>query len=284
MINISYCVKYRWNFREFNELPHLFERRLAPSYDSAEGYLKLFTKSPVIICLGQISVFLSGSILAVLLAFATINDSILLHVQLSNWNLLWYVGIFGGIFSAGRSLLPDDKSQRVTHRNLFKEMDAALTKVSLSTHYLPETWRGRGWEKSTQSQFTQMFQVKGQLFIMEILSVIFAPFVLMISLPRCADDICMFVQKIKTDVPGVGQVCGFASFDFNAFEDEMWFGREINNDPPSRLNSSVNNTRSRPRARQGKMEKSFFSFKVSVLFLSCIFLLCDLCVYSLLPM
>jgi hypothetical protein len=36
-----------------------------------------------------------GSLGAVLLVFAMINDSILLHVN--DWNLLWYVGVVGDI-------------------------------------------------------------------------------------------------------------------------------------------------------------------------------------------
>ena len=215
------------------------------------------------ICFGQVIVFLSGSILAVLLALATINDSILLHVQLSNWNLLWYVGIFGGIFSAGRSLLPDLELNRVAHRNLFQEMDQALAKVSLSTHYLPDRWRGRGWEKATQAQFSQMFQAKAQLFIQEVVCVIFTPFILMITLPKRADEICAFIQKVKIEVPGVGHVCGFASFDFNSFEDENWIGKEMNSDQSQRVAKNMSNMRARPKAKLGKMEKSFFSFKVS---------------------
>jgi len=81
--------------------------------------------------------------------------------------------------------------------------------------------------------------------------------VLIISLPKCANDICMFVQKVKVDVPGVGQVCGFSSFDFNAFEDENWIGREINN-TNNRTKMNLHTARARPKARQGKMEKKFF--------------------------
>ena len=91
----------KWNFREFNELPHIFERRLAPSHEAAKYYLNLFTPSPIMTCLGRITVFVSGSFLAVLLALGTINDSILLHVKLGPWNLFWYVGITGVCFSAG---------------------------------------------------------------------------------------------------------------------------------------------------------------------------------------
>ena len=196
-----------WTFREFNELPHAFERRMGPSYQASEDYLKLFTQSAAVTSLGRALVFVSGSLGAVLLAFAAVNDSILLHVKLGQWNLLWYVGILGVAFSVGKALLPDAKSQRPSTRNLFLEMDAALERVSTHTHYYPDVWQKRGWDARTYSAFSRLFQYKAKLFVSEIVSVVLAPIVLCISLPKCAESICSFVQKVKTEVPGVGDVC-----------------------------------------------------------------------------
>lgn len=154
-------------------------------------------------------------------------------------------------------------------------MDNALENVSLSTHYMPDIWRGRGWEQHTKDEFSLMFQYKAKLFFIEILSVIFAPFVLMISLPSCADELCKFVYEVKLDIPGVGDICGFSSFDFDKFEDENWHGMgenkrpndsysefKFNNRQSNFANNGFMECRKRPRARHGKIEKSFFHFKV----------------------
>jgi len=264
----------KWTFREFNELPHAFDRRLGPSYQASADYLKLFAQNAAVTSLGRGLVFVSGSLGAVLLALAAINDSILLHVKLGQWNLLWYVGILGVAYSIGKALLPDAKSQRPSTRNLFAEMDTALENVSTHTHYFPEVWQKRGWDSKTYSAFSSFFQYKAKLFATEILSVMLAPLVLCVSLPKCAEHICAVVQKVKTDIPGVGDVCGFSTFDFDAFEDESW-GREeapvsdaasqSSITPPARKRSPEVQMRldSRPKTRMGKMEKSFFSFKAN---------------------
>lgn len=268
--------------REFNELPHFFERRLGPSYESAENYLKLFTQNPIVTSLGRIMVFIGGSLGAVLLVFAAINDSILLHVKISDWNLLWYVGILGVVYSAGKSILPDPNVHPKYTRNLFADMDATLAQVTAHTHHYPESWKGSGWRRRTYKEFSKMFKYKTQLFVMEVVSVIMAPLVLCISLPKCAEQICEFVLTTKTEVPGAGDVCGFATFDFDSFQDENWEGRTMGTGSGDAfgarsnmtgsvmastfLTHSVETARSlhpRPKARQGKMEKSFFSFKAA---------------------
>ena len=128
--------------------------------------------------LGRGLVFVSGSLGAVLLALAAVNDSILLHVKLGHWNLLWYVGILGIVYSLGKALLPDAKSQRPSTRNLFSEMDMALEKVATHTHYFPDVWQKRGWDSKTYSAFSKLFQYKAKLFAGEIMSVMLAQLVL----------------------------------------------------------------------------------------------------------
>lgn len=265
----------KWTFREFNELPHAFERRLGPSYEAAEDYLKLFTKSPAVTSLGRALVFISGSLGAVLLAFAAVNDSILLHVKLGQWNLLWYVGILGITFSVGKGMLPDTGVHPPYIRNLFAEMDSALAKVAAHTHFYPDIWKGRGWDSLTQCAMSGMFQYKAKLFVSELLAVLFAPLILGISLPKCAEDICTFVQQTKVEVPGAGDVCGYSTFDFDTFEDESWEGRTIGI-KTAQISRSQDDLQSsatesfpkptvrlggRPKTQHGKLEKSFFTFK-----------------------
>lgn len=254
----------RWTFREFNELPHAFERRLEPSYQDAEDYLKLFIPSSWLNSLGRVLVFLSGSLGAVCVALAAVNDAILLHVKILNWNLLWYVGILGVAYSVGKGMLPDNSVIPKYHYNLFAEMDAALMKVSSHTHYHPEFWKNRGWDDIVKSAFSELFQYKLKLFLLEVTSIIVAPIILCHSLPQCAPRICAFIQKVKIEVPGAGDHCGFATFDFDLFHDESW---ESNDEmrAPTNMSSATGfatlNASHRPKAKMGKIEKSFFNFK-----------------------
>lgn len=246
----------RWNFREFNELTHSFERRMEPSYKSASAYLEMFSKpSPLSVAVGRILVFISGSLGTLLLVFAAINDAILLHVKVGNWNLLWYAGVLGASFSIGKALLPKSNNPYFAHsrRNMMNDMNVELEKVANHTHFLPDSWRGKGWDEKTKKEFSAMFAYKANHFALELASIIVAPIILFVSLPRCADEICKFVRVSKVEVSGVGDVVGFSTFDFDSFEDENWSGNE-QSDRVAAIND-------RPKTRNGKMEKSFFNFK-----------------------
>eukprot|EP00521_Asterionellopsis_glacialis_P014348 CAMPEP_0195303288 /NCGR_PEP_ID=MMETSP0707-20130614/32546_1 /TAXON_ID=33640 /ORGANISM="Asterionellopsis glacialis, Strain CCMP134" /LENGTH=1072 /DNA_ID=CAMNT_0040366791 /DNA_START=61 /DNA_END=3279 /DNA_ORIENTATION=- len=279
----EWSLSSKWIMREFNELPHIFERRLGPSYKAAEDYLKLFTQSAIMTSVGRIMAFIGGSLGVVLIALAAVNDSILLHVKIGDWNLLWYVGILGVLFSTGKSMLPDPTVHPSYTRNLFAEMDKALGQVATHTHHYPDIWKGRGWDERIYKEFGSMFKYKAQLFAMEIGSMVFAPLILCFSLPECAEHLCDFVMKIKREVPGAGDVCGYATFDFDTYQDENWEGRTMGvvrasetvqngNDPRDNdVESGVaadgtaelENSHGPPKARQGKMEKSFFGFKAA---------------------
>jgi len=55
-------------------------------------------------------VLVGGSLGAVLLVFAALNNAIFLHFKIGDWNLLvWYVGVLGIIYSTGKAMLPDPK-------------------------------------------------------------------------------------------------------------------------------------------------------------------------------
>lgn len=258
----------RWTFREFNELPHSFERRMEPSYQLAASYLEMFGRpSPFKVALGRILVFISGSLGTLLLAFAAMNDAILLHVKIGQWNLLWYAGVLGACFSVGKGMLPKQSSPHFGHarRNLISDMNAELEKLATHTHYLPDSWRGKAFEERTKRTFSTMFQFKANHFAMEVMSIVVAPLILCVSLPQCAEKLCNFVRDSKVEVPTVGDVVGYSTFDFDSFEDENWRGRS-NEDLSSRISirdddQGITRVNDRPKTRHGKMEKSFFNFK-----------------------
>lgn len=269
----------KWKFREFNELPHNFEKRLEPSYKAANDYLNLFGNNEILAAIGQTIVFMSGSLGATLLAFAAVNDAILLHVKIADWNLLWYAGVIGAAYSIGKAMVPGAEARRSSSRNLFEEMETALAKVSLHTHYYPDIWKGRGWDECTFRAFSSMFQFKAKLFAIEILSLVASPYILCVSLAKCAEPICEFVLEIRTEVAGAGDVCGYATFDFNKYHDEDHHiqPESYDRDPLAEtLTESILKTGNAsqaakrfpvPNAKNKKMERSYESFQVSLVFI-----------------
>jgi autophagy-related protein 9 len=284
----EWSLSAKWQFREFNELPHFFERRLAPSYDAAEAYVDLFGSNEFITALGRICVFIGGSFGALILAFAAMNDAIVLHVKIGDWNLLWYGGMFGLLYSAGKAMIPKAVAQPKSARNLYAEMDTALAQVAHHTHYYPEIWIQRGWDQTTYAAFSSMYQYKVRLFLNEIVSMILAPYILYVSLADCSESICELVLSCRAEMPGVGDVCGFATFDFSTFHDERTAitttpGHCSNPETPTNdpivamgqsLSESILQTGNvetsirqfpKPKARHGKMHKSLTTFQVRLL-------------------
>jgi autophagy-related protein 9 len=280
-----------WTFREFNELPHMFEQRLEPSYQAGTKYVGLFGTSEWVAAIGKLLVFLGGAVGGVLLMFGILNDAILLHVQLWGRNLLWYAGMAGIVYSVGKALLPTKEATPSVTRNLFQDMDTALKNVSQYTHYYPEHWKGRGWDAGVYNSFKRYFDTKVKLFLWEVAALVLAPYILFFKLSQCAPAICEFCLLSKARMAaGGGDVCGFSTFDFDTFGDEAWEGRTLGKSVMLRqeLPSESQNTthplagesltesimrtgnledatrlHPKPRSREGKMEKSFFTFQAA---------------------
>lgn len=80
----------QWRFREYNEVPHLLERRLHKAYPHATAYTRQCPR-PVLAVVARCAAYVSGAIVAVLLLFTLLDESILLYVRLWDRNLLWCV-------------------------------------------------------------------------------------------------------------------------------------------------------------------------------------------------
>ena len=291
-----------WQFREFNELPHAFERRMEPSYKAGSEYCKLFGTSEYLAAIGRLLVFFGGAIGGIIfLLGVVVNDALLLHVQLWGRNLVWYAGIAGITYSIGKALEQTKEATPSASRNIFEDMDTALKNVSQHTHYHPEHWKGRGWDSKVYSSFKTLFDSEVKLFFHELSALVLTPYILYFRLSEKASDICEFclVSKAKlvlstnsSTVNGgggfiAGDVCGFSTFDFDTFGDEAWEGRTLGRSVMLQrqreeqgvdvvggesLTESILRTGNledatrlhpKPRARHGKMEKSFFTFKAA---------------------
>ncbi|CAJ1965643.1 unnamed protein product [Cylindrotheca closterium] len=263
-----------WTFREFNELPHVLEQRIEPSCKAAEVYLDMFGQSEWKEAVGRIFIFVGGAVGSLLLLLGTISDSLLLHVALWGHNLLWYAGMAGIVYSIGKALVPTKEAQPSVSRNLFEDMDTALKNVSEYTHYYPENWKGRGWDSGVCTAFGNLFDSKVKLFVWELVSFSLAPYILYFKLSKCAPAICQFCLLTKARVPNTGDVVGYSTFDFENFKDQAWEGRTLGESSPQEgsesiaesvmRNGNVDNAvlqHPKPRSREGKMEKSLFSFR-----------------------
>ena len=185
---------------------HLFQRRVNMSYPFALRYVDQFPKDKTI-QVSRFVAFITGAIVSVLALASIIDPELFLGFEITkDRTVLFYLGVFTTVWAMARGAVPED--------NLVFDPEYALNNVIDYTHYLPTQWQGRLHSDEVRRDFSTLYQMKVVIFLEEILSIIFTPFVLWFSLPRNSDRIIDFFREFTVHVDGLGYVCSFAVFDF----------------------------------------------------------------------
>lgn len=176
------------------------------SYPFASRYLDQFPKVKTVQIFRFVA-FVSSAISSVLFIASIFDPELFLNFQITkDRTVLFYLGIFGTIWAVSRGAVPEE--------NQVFDPEYALLNVIEYTHYMPNTWEGRLHSDEVKREFAELYQMKIVIFLEEILSIIFTPFVLWFSLPQCSDRIIDFFREFTIHVDGLGYVCSFAVFDF----------------------------------------------------------------------
>ncbi|KAF7363724.1 Autophagy-related protein 9 [Mycena sanguinolenta] len=237
-----YTSYAQWKFREFNELPHLFARRLDESHPFANMYLGQFPNENLTLIMRFVA-FISGSFAAVLFLATVLDPDIFVHFEITpHRTVLFYLGVFGSVLAVARGMIPEE--------NRVFDPELLMTEVITFTHYMPDEWKGQLHSKKIHTEFGQLFAMKILIFAEELISVVLTPFVLWFSLPNCAPAIVDFFREFTVHVDGRGYVCSFAEFNFER-HGNVKFGA------PKQIHDK------RMISNEGKMEKSFLNFKAA---------------------
>ncbi|KAK9457674.1 autophagy protein Apg9-domain-containing protein [Dipodascopsis uninucleata] len=203
----QYSRLAEWKFREYNELYHIFRRRLNLSYYPASQYVDQFPKE-ITTQIFRFVAFVAGSFAAVLGIASVIDPDLFLGFEISpDRTVLFYIGIFGTILAVSRGFIQEE--------TLVFDPEANLRYVAEFTHYLPPEWNGRLHTDEVKNEFTKYYSLKVVLLLQEMVSIIFTPFVLWYSLPKSSEKIIDFFRECSLYVDGIGYVCCFAVFDFS---------------------------------------------------------------------
>lgn len=202
----QYTPFAEWKFREFNELWHLFQRRVNMSYPFAMRYVDQFPKDKTV-QLSQFVAFVTGALVSVLALASVIDPELFLSFEITpDRTVLFYLGVFGAVWAAARGGVPEE--------NLVFDPEYALNNVTEYTHYMPSHWRGRLHSNEVRGEFALLYRMKVVIFLEEMLGIIFTPFILWFSLPKSSDRLVDFFREFTVHVDGLGHVCSFAMFDF----------------------------------------------------------------------
>lgn len=166
----------------------------------------------------------------------------MLDATIGGRTVLWILGVGGAVVGALRLLLPPD--------NFVYEPNVLMEEIAKHTNYIPVGWIDNAHSRSVRDEFLSYFQYKIVVFLLEILSVIFAPLIFMFSLPKSSDDIIRFLREMSVEEEGLGTTCKLASFDL---------GENGNSDygaDPSSIDINK-------QTHNGKLEMSVVAFKAN---------------------
>lgn len=184
-----------WTFREFNELPHIFEERIHKSVAPTQEYIGLF-QNPYLSQIAKCVSYVAGALVATLVLVSFVDEGILLYVQALDHNLFWYLGVFSAIFATARAIIPDE-SKFVTQSSMIsptKDPEELVRIFSAHTHTMRNEWMGKCHTDKVFNEVSELFPYKVHIFAMEIYSVIITPIVLCFSLPSCTGNIIRFIR------------------------------------------------------------------------------------------
>lgn len=208
------------------------------SYPFAQRYVDQFP-SVVTERLARTVAFISGA-LATVLVFATMIDpNLFLSFEITHdRTALFYISVFAGAWAFARGLIPED--------NTVFNPEYALRQVIEYTHYEPTHWQHRLHSYEVKTEFSGLYKNKVLIFMEEIVSILIAPLILIISLPRSSDQIVDFFREFTIHVDGLGYVCSFAVFDFKKLPKQPEPNTDVRGDYYA--------------TKHGKMAASFYGF------------------------
>lgn len=258
----QYTPWAEWKLREFNELPHFFNRRLHLSIGPANTYISQFPSSVLVINLLTLVNFISGALIAVLVIMGLLFE----NEEHNFWSFeltegrstLFYISVFGTLFavssnpekSSQTTSTADNSNSRVA--SFFYDPEASLRYVAQFTHYLPSSWNGMLHTVEVKNRFCELFKLKIVIILNEILSLILTPFVLWFKISNNSSAIIDFFREYTIHVDGLGHVCYFAMFNFEEKDKNMMIGTKgTHNTMPKRKAKAK-----KPKATRSDSESS----------------------------
>ncbi|KAK3147818.1 hypothetical protein QOZ80_3BG0287130 [Eleusine coracana subsp. coracana] len=227
----------RWIFREYNEVDHFFRHRMNNSAVHSLNYLKQFP-TPLVSIMAKFVSFVSGGLAGALIIIGFVGESIL-EGHIFGRNLFWYAIVFGTIAAISRKVVADELQ--------VIDPEGTMCLVVQQTHYMPKRWRGKESSELVRREFETLFQYTIIMLLEEMASIFITPYLLIFEVPKRVDDILQFISDFTIYVDGVGDVCSLSLFDFRRH------GNRNYGSPFDAVKSL--------RSSQGKMEKSFLSFR-----------------------
>jgi autophagy-related protein 9 len=196
----------QWKIRNFNEVSHLFDRRMRLCYPFANRYLDQFPKDKTNQALRFFS-FVFGSLAAILGVVSLIDSDLFLGFEIAGKTVLFWLTIFSSVTLICRNAAKNEDDD-------LWDPEVAMKALIDYTHYFPDPWKDRLHSDEVRAEFSSMYKLEALLFIEDVVGTLLTPFILMYNFADRADRLIDFFREFTIHVDGLGTVCSYAVFDF----------------------------------------------------------------------
>lgn len=186
-------------FREYNELLHIFNERIAKSHKYAVQYEEKFNVHMMNIIMKKI-IFLLGTYLTILVCLTLWDERKVMYITLFNRNLLWYVAILTTIITIARYTI-------VYQSTVDESAEEIMLHIVKHTHYYPNKWKNKCNDYYVFNEFKSLYKYEIFSILTELISVIVIPIYMIIKMPNNINDIIKFIEENTIIDKQIGYVC-----------------------------------------------------------------------------
>lgn len=192
-------------FREFNELPHIFNERIEKSYKYAKRYEQKFSAHMTNIIMKK-AIFFFGTCLTLLIGLTFYDERLVMYIKFFDRPLLWYVAVFTTSIVIARSMIVNPVYVDEPDANE-ESAEEIMELMETHTHFFPNKWRGNSHTTTVLNEFKILFKYKIISVILEIASVFMIPYYMLNDVSLDLQLIADFIEKNTKHVEGVGYMC-----------------------------------------------------------------------------
>ena len=170
-------------FRKRNELPHEFYQRLKYEIQPLMDQYVQIPRTTWFNIIAQLIAYISGAIVAILIALTLIDSSLLLHNFIVSSSLFYHLAFFSTLLAISRSFSPNDDSNTsnislpVIRNNLFKSIITATQYPLLNNNTNNSSFSYQDLYKF-EKELSFMYRTRFQMLFTELFSLLCVPYIL----------------------------------------------------------------------------------------------------------
>ena len=195
----------KWKFRDYNEMDHLFDRRIFISYKYANMYIQQ-RNTPISNAINNIFLHISKGLLSFIIIISFLNDELLLELNIFNKNLLWYLAILTFIITITKKIIIDPKT-------LIYSSEKIIKNLAVYIHYFPDKWKHNCHRRFVRREFNNLYLSKFHILFYDLINIFSLPYIFLVKIPNQIPIILQFIRDNSEYVHNIGNICQLSHFE-----------------------------------------------------------------------